>query len=149
MKVVVTGATGFIGTALVAALRGRGDAITVLSRDGERARAALGDVTAVTADLQSPGAWTAALAGQDAVVHLAGESVAARRWNARQKQVIRDSRVESTRILVEALAALADEARPRVLVSASGTDYYEFAEDGELDDEEVTESAAAGASFLG
>lgn len=148
MKVVVTGATGFIGTALVAALRSRGDAVVVLSRDAERARAVLGDVTAVTADLQVPGPWTAALAGTDAIVHLAGESVAAKRWSARQKQVIRDSRVESTRAIVEAIAALPSEARPRTLVSASGTDYYEFAPNTELDDDEVTEGAAVGDSFL-
>lgn len=149
MKVVVTGATGFIGTALVEALRARGDAIVALSRNAERARAALGEVTAVTADLQSPGPWTAALAETDAIVHLAGESVAARRWDAHQKQLIRDSRVESTRALVDAIAALPAAARPRVLVSASGADYYAFAVDGELDDDEVTERDPPSDSFLG
>jgi uncharacterized protein len=152
MKIVVTGATGFIGTALVGALRAQGDAIVVLSRDAERARAALaraGEVTAVTAELQSPGPWTAALAGADAVVHLAGESLAAARWDARQKQRIRDSRVEATRTLVEAIAALPAAARPRALISASGADYYPFAPDTEFDDDEVTEDAPPGESFLG
>jgi uncharacterized protein len=156
MKVVVTGATGFIGTALTAALRGRGDAIVALSRDAERARAMLagterspGDVTAVTADLQARGPWTAALAGTDAIVHLAGEPVAARRWDARQKQLIRDSRVESTRMLVEAIAELPAAQRPRVLVSASGIDYYPFTPELELDDDEVTERDAPSDSFLG
>ena len=60
MKVVVTGATGFVGSALVPALRERGDQVTVVSRDAERARAALGEVTAVTGDLETPGAWTEA-----------------------------------------------------------------------------------------
>ena len=106
-RIIVTGATGFIGQALVAALRDTGHALVVLSRDAERARRELGDVTAVTTDLQSPGPWTAALAGASAVVHLAGESVAARRWDARQKQRLRDSRVEATRTLVEAIVALA------------------------------------------
>jgi len=152
MKIVVTGATGFIGTALVGALRARGDAVVVLSRDAERARAALagaGEVTAVTAELQSPGPWTEALAGADAVVHLAGEALAAARWDARQKQRIRDSRVEATRTLVEALAALPAAARPRALISASGADYYPFAPDTEFDDDEVTEDAPPGESFLG
>lgn len=148
MKVVVTGATGFVGTALVAALRVRGDAITVLSRDAARARAALGEVTAVTADLQNRGAWAAALAGTDAVVHLAGESVAARRWDAQQKQRIRESRVEATRALVEAIAALPVAERPGVLVSASGTDYYPFAPDTDFDDDAVTEADPPGDSFL-
>ena len=148
MKVVITGATGFVGTALVAALHRRGDAIVVLSRDAARARAALGEVTAITADLQSRGAWADALAGADAVVHLAGEPVAARRWDARHKQRIRESRVESSRALVEAVAALPVASRPRVLVSASGTDYYPFAPDSEFDDDEVTEADPPGDSFL-
>ena len=150
-KIVVTGATGFIGTALIAALRAAGDAIVVLSRDAERARLELGDVTAVTGDLQSPGPWTAALAGAAAIVHLAGEPIAGRRWDARQKQRLRDSRVEATRTLVEAIATLEPGSRPRALVSASGADYYPFApdaKDSEFDDDEVTESATPGDSFL-
>jgi uncharacterized protein (TIGR01777 family) len=148
MKIVVTGATGFIGTAVVEALRARGDSVTVLTRAADRARAALGDVTAVTADLQSPGPWTAALAGTDAIVHLAGEPIAARRWDARQKQRLRDSRVEATRTLVEALAAVPAAVRPRALISASGADYYPFAPDTEFDDDEVTEADPPGDTFL-
>ncbi|HEX4416603.1 MAG TPA: TIGR01777 family oxidoreductase [Kofleriaceae bacterium] len=148
MKIGMTGATGFIGTALVGALQGRGDAVVVLSRDAARARAALGDVTAVAADLQSPGPWGAALAGCDAVVHLAGEPIAARRWDARQKQRLRDSRIETTRTVVEAIAALPEPQRPRILISASGADYYPFAPDTEFDDDEVTEADPAGDSFL-
>jgi uncharacterized protein (TIGR01777 family) len=147
-KIAVTGATGFIGSALVAALRAAGDAVVVLSRDADRARQQLGDVIAVTADLQRAGPWTSAIAGCAAVVHLAGEPIAGRRWDARQKQRLRDSRVEATRTLVEAIAALSAGSRPRVLISASGTDYYPFAPDTEFDDDEVTESAGPGDSFL-
>ncbi len=149
MNIVVTGATGFIGTALVAALRARGDQIIVLSRNAERAKAKLGDVTAVTADLETPGAWGEALAGTDAVVHLAGESVGAKRWNAREKQIVRDSRVEATRTLVETIGRLPPDQRPRVLVCASGGDYYPFAMDkDDFDDDEVTEADPPGDSFL-
>jgi uncharacterized protein (TIGR01777 family) len=149
MKVVVTGATGFVGSALVLALRARGDEVIVLSRDAARARAALGQVTAIDAELESPGPWTAAIAGAGAVLHLAGESVGARRWDARQKQVIRDSRVESTRTIVEAIADLPASERPRALISASGTDYYPFASDQhDFDDDEVPESDPPGDSFL-
>lgn len=149
-RIIVTGATGFIGQALVAALRDAGHALVVLSRDAERARRELGDVTAVTTDLQSPGPWTAALAGASAVVHLAGESVAARRWDARQKQRLRDSRIETTRALVEAIASVPAAERPRALISASGTDYYPFAASAtsEFDDDEVVESDPPGDSFL-
>ncbi len=150
MKVVITGATGFIGQALVPALLVRGDEVVALSRDAERARAQLGaGVTAVTADLEAPGAWTAALAGAGSVVHLAGEPVAAKRWNARQRQVIRDSRVETTRTIVEAIGALPAGERPGSLISASGTDFYPFAGDGvPLDDDEVTEADPPGDTFL-
>lgn len=149
--IVVTGATGFIGTALVPALRAAGHAITALTRDAERARRTLGDATCVTADLQSAGPWTSALAGAAALVHLAGEPLAGRRWDARTKQRLRDSRVETTRTLVEAIAAVPAESRPRALIASSGTDYYPFApdtRDTEFDDDEVTERDPPGDSFL-
>ena len=149
MRVVVTGATGLIGRALVPLLLERGDEVTVLSRDAERAKATLGDrVRAVTADLEAPGAWTEALVGAKAIVHLAGESIAGKRWDARQKQIIRDSRVESTRTLVEEIAKVPASERPTALISASGADYYPFALPGEFDDDEVTERDPAGDSFL-
>jgi hypothetical protein len=149
MKVVVTGATGYIGSRLVAALRARGDAVTVLTRDAAHARAVLGDAHAVAADLDSGrGAWTATLAGAGAVAHLAGEPLAGTRWDARQKQIIRDSRVETTRGLVEAIAALPVVERPAVLVSASGVDYYPYAHEP-MDDDEVTEADPPADSFLG
>jgi uncharacterized protein len=147
VKVIVTGATGFLGTAIVGALRARGDTVIALSRDAARARAL--DVTAVTADLQSPGPWTSSLAGTDAILHLAGEPIAGKRWDARQKQLLRDSRIETTRTLVEAVAALPPASRPRTLISASGADYYPFASDDQFDDDEVTERDPPGDSFLG
>ncbi|HVV83528.1 MAG TPA: TIGR01777 family oxidoreductase [Kofleriaceae bacterium] len=148
-RVVVTGATGLVGRPLVKALVGAGHAVTALVRDAARARTALGDgVDVVAADLENPGAWQASLAGAAAIVHLAGEPIGGRRWNARQKQLIRDSRVESTRVIVEHLARLDAGARPRALVSASGIDYYGAA-DPELDDDlPVDERAPRGDSYL-
>jgi uncharacterized protein (TIGR01777 family) len=153
MKVVVTGATGYIGKPLVEALLASGASVTALSRSAERARAALPKATVVEADLQEPGPWTATLAGADAVVHLASELIAGKRWDARQKQIIRDSRTETTAQIVDAIEALPAAERPRVLVSASGADYYGFAArdaPGSFggDDDDVVETAPPGDSFL-
>ncbi len=140
MKVVVTGATGLIGRRLVAALGRRGDAVTVLSRNPQRAHEELG----TEAVMWNPGAQPApveALAGAGAVVHLAGETVA-QRWSARARRAIRESREVGTRNLVAGLRAAGDEAPP-VLVSASAVGYY-----GPRGDERIDESAAPGSDFL-
>jgi uncharacterized protein (TIGR01777 family) len=140
----------------VAALRGRGDEVTVLSRDPERALGRLGQATqpptpadgppvalqALRWELMREPAPSAALSGRDAVVHLAGENVA-QRWSASAKRAIRESRVTGTRHLVEGLAALGLAARPRVLVSASAIGYY-----GPHKDEPIDEEAPAGRDFL-
>lgn len=149
MIVVVTGATGMIGKAVVAALRGRGDRVLALVRDEGRARAALGDgIDVVEGELENSGPWQARLEGADAILHLAGEPIAGGRWNARRKQLIRDSRVESTRVIVEGLAAMEEGRRPKVLVHASGADYYGFANRELDDDDPVDERGPAGDSFL-
>src|SRR2546430_985264 len=101
MKVGVTGGTGFIGRALVGHLRARGDDVIVWTRDPARAQPG---VTSVHADLETPGPWQDAIDGLDAIVHLAGEPIAGKRWDARQKQLLRDSRIETARHLVEAIA---------------------------------------------
>lgn len=142
MRVTVTGASGLIGTRLVAALRERGDQVTVLSRDPDRARRLLGDVEAHAWDLHREPAPAAALEGRDGVVHLAGENVG-QRWNARVKEEIESSRRDGTRHVVEGLAAVDEARRPGVLVSASGSGFY-----GPHGDEPVDETAAAGDDFL-
>jgi uncharacterized protein len=140
MNVTLTGATGLIGTAIVNALLERGDAVTVLSRDPDRARGALGAVEAhAWRPLQEP-APAAALSGRDAVIHLAGESVA-QRWTDESRDAIRGSREIGTRNLIAGIAAA--EPRPAALVSASAVGYY-----GPRGDERVTEDAAPGDDFL-
>ena len=140
MNVTLTGATGLIGAGLVRTLQARGDAVTVLSRDPDKARAALGDVDAhAWRPLEEP-APAAALSGRDAVVHLAGESVA-QRWTDASRRAIHDSRELGTRNLVAGLRSASE--RPRVLVSASGVDYY-----GPRGDERVTEDEPPGDDFL-
>ena len=148
-KIIVTGATGFVGTSLVAAARARGDTVVPLARNAAAAEALLG-IPAVAADLENPGAWQATLDGADAVIHLAGEPIADGRWDARRKQRLRDSRVESARRIVEGIAALPAARRPRVLVTASGSDFYPFAEPRlGFDDDEITEADPPGEHFLG
>jgi len=120
MRITLTGATGFVGSRLVAALKQRGDDITVLSRDAARAGERLG-VEAVAWDWTRGRAPAAALAGRDVVVHLAGEPVS-QRWNAAVKDRIRDSREHGTSRLVAGIAAA--DPRPRRLVSASACAYY-------------------------
>ena len=143
MRVTLTGATGLIGSAIVAALTDRGDEVTVLSRDPERARARLGDeVQAAHWDPQSEPAPAQALAGCDAVVNLAGEPIA-QRWSELVKRTIRDSRVTGTRNLVQGLAEVDADVRPRVMVSSSAIGYY-----GARGAEPIDEEASPGGDFL-
>jgi uncharacterized protein (TIGR01777 family) len=139
MKVTVTGATGLIGTALVAALKDRGDEVTVLSRNPEKAARELG-VEAVAWDPMAEPAPSSAISGRDGVVHLAGEPVA-QRWTESSKRSIRASRDLGTANLVAGIAA--SEPRPGVLVSSSAVGYY-----GKHGAEIIDESAPAGSDFL-
>jgi uncharacterized protein (TIGR01777 family) len=152
MRIFFTGGTGFIGGALVAALRARGDEPVIVTRDAKRAARRLGDAgEIIEADPTEAGPWQDRLAGCGAVINLAGASIAGRRWNAQVRQILVDSRVDVTRNLVAAIGRLAPAARPRVLVSASGIDLYPFAMTaGETDDDDpaVSEAAAADDSFL-
>ena len=141
MRVTVTGATGLIGSKLIAELKARGDEVTVLSRSPGRARETLGAGWDVAEwDPNAGPAPRAALDGRDGVIHLAGEPVA-QRWNAQVKQRIRASREVGTRNLV---AGIRDaDPRPRVLVSSSAVGIY-----GPHGDEELPESTAPGSDFL-
>ena len=141
MRVTITGATGLIGPRLIRVLQERGDEVTVLTRNPEKAKASLPGVEAVKwADPTSEPAPVAALAGRDAVVHLAGEPVA-QRWNDDVKRKINDSREHGTRNLVAAMRA-ADPA-PKVLVSSSAVGYY-----GPHGTEELPEETPPGDDFL-
>ena len=124
MKVAVTGATGTIGSRLVEELRARGDEVTVLSRDSDRAREAFGgDVEAVRwSDPKAEPAPAEAFSGRDGVVHLLGEPIA-QRWSDETKREIRESRTLGTANLVKGIAAA--EPRPSVLVSQSAEGIYE------------------------
>lgn len=136
MKILITGATGFLGRRVCEVLSQAGHTLIALSRDPQRAKQR---APALTEAFR----WDAlgeAIKGCDAVIHLAGETVAGR-WTDAKKKAIRDSRVVSTRNLVNALAQLS--ARPNVLISASAIGYY-----GDRGEENLTEDSSPGSDFL-
>lgn len=140
MHVLLTGSSGLIGSALAPALEADGHRVRRLRRGASVGAAADGADTASWNP--ADGAFApGALGGIDAVVHLAGESIAGGRWTAARKARIRDSRVDGTRRLCAALAAL--DTPPRVLVAASAIGYY-----GDRGDALLDESAAPGTGFL-
>jgi uncharacterized protein (TIGR01777 family) len=136
MIVAVTGSTGLVGAALIEALERRDHLVRRLVRHDVRdsEREIRWDPAAGTIDAGE-------LDGLDAVVHLAGENLAAQRWNDQVKQEIRDSRIQGTRLLSGALAKLTN--KPDVLVSASAIGFY-----GDRGDEPVDESSPPGSGFL-
>jgi uncharacterized protein len=113
MRIAMTGATGRLGTLIAQALKDRGDEVTILSRSADK-----GDVQW---DPSAGPAPAEALAGRDAIVHLAGEDIA-QRWNDETLKRIRSSREVGTRNLVAGIAAA--DPRPRALISASAVGYY-------------------------
>lgn len=146
MKFAITGATGFVGTALVQRLHDRGDEIVVLSRDGDRARrhfpaAAFPRVTPVSYTPLIAGAWQGAIAGCQGVVNLAGAAIADERWTPERKREILDSRKLGTQRIVEAIAQAAP--RPSVLINASAIGYYGTSETAQFE-----ETSAPGQDFL-
>jgi hypothetical protein len=143
MRVLITGATGTIGLAVAGALRGRGDQVVAVSRDPERGRRTVGadaEVHAWPDPMASPPPREALRV--DAIVHLIGEPID-QRWSAEAKRSIHDSRVLSTRRLVDGLAELPAGERPGVLVSQSAVGYY-----GDGGDVRLDESASAGDDWL-
>jgi uncharacterized protein (TIGR01777 family) len=141
MNILITGATGFVGRRLCEMLHQAGHTVRALSRDSVAAKQRVPHLKEVFPwnPLQELPPLQA-FEGCDAVVNLAGESIAGR-WTAPKKQLIRDSRVLGTKNLVNALAQLS--SRPKVLISASAIGYY-----GDRGEETLTEDAAPGSDFL-
>lgn len=136
MRIAITGSTGLIGSRLVERFRERGDTVHRLVR--RASDAGPGDIVWSVADGQID---AAGLEGVDAVIHLAGEPIGAKRWTHEQKQRIVNSRRDGTQLLATALAGLSSP--PSVMVSGSAVGYY-----GDRKDEVLTEFSAPGTDFL-
>jgi uncharacterized protein (TIGR01777 family) len=142
LDIVIAGGTGFIGKALCDTLRVHGHRVTMLTRRPAEVQRAFGSlVRAVEWDARTPGVWEQSLSGAQAVVNLAGASIADARWTESRKRLLTESRVDATRLLVQACDRLA--VKPRVLINASGVGFY-----GPQDDEVVDESHGPGQGFL-
>lgn len=144
MKIIVTGATGFIGRALVQALLERGDQVVALTRNAAQARQGLPSaVTVLEWHPPQPGPWMEAFSDADGVVNLAGEQVVSpfQPWTKTEKERILASRVEATRAVVEAIRQASP--RPTVLVNQSAIGYY-----GSQGDTTLTEASPNGSDFL-
>ncbi len=136
MKILIAGSSGLVGSALRASLLRDGHTVLPLVRPPIVASGGQVEWNPETGEFGAEAA-----AGADAVVNLAGASVAEGRWTERRKRLLRSSRIEATRTLVNAMAKL--EPRPRVFVCASAVGYY-----GDRGDEKLDEESAAGSGFL-
>jgi uncharacterized protein (TIGR01777 family) len=142
MRILVSGSTGFLGTALVETLEGQGHSIARLVRPGTSQKSVAGTrAESVSWDPVAGQLDAAGAEGADALIHLAGASIAGGRWNASRKELLRTSRIDATRHLIGALAKL--QRPPRVIVAASAIGYY-----GNRGDETLTEASAPGNDFL-
>jgi len=137
MRILITGASGLIGTALQKSFEEKGYEMLLASRSEPKSERDIqwnADAGFADEDLLR-------LEGLDAVIHFAGESISALRWTDEKKKAIRDSRVHGTRTMIEAFARL--EKKPKVFISASAIGFY-----GDRGDEEMTETNSVGDTFL-
>src|SRR4030095_10225616 len=133
MKVLISGASALLGSAIGARLNARGHVVTETSRSGANG--------AIIWHVQSEPAPASALMDKDVIVHLAGESIASGRWTAEKKARIRASRVIGTRNLVEGISNA--KTRPSLLICASAVGFY-----GDRGDEKLNEDSPPGKGFL-
>ena len=144
INIVMVGATGYIGPPLAKVLRDAGHAVTVITRKPAFGAKRLPQgVEVAFVDGYTDEAVTHILSGVEAVVNLAGANVGSGRWTARRKKELLDSRIHTTSSLVDAMAKLSVQERPRTFVSTSGIDYY-----GDVLDGLVSEDSPPGDSFM-
>ncbi|HMO01459.1 MAG TPA: TIGR01777 family oxidoreductase [Oligoflexia bacterium] len=134
MKILITGSSGTIGTKLIPYLRQQDHDITRLVRSDPKSNDIFWNPNKNQLNSKQ-------IEGFDGVIHLAGENIATKRWTNKQKEIIRDSRVNSTKLLCETLASL--ENPPKVLISASAIGYY-----GDRGDDQLDETSPPGDNYL-
>lgn len=140
MKAFITGGSGFVGTHLTHHLVHNGHEVTVLARSQRGAPGLPDTAKFITADATEPGPWQESVPDHDVLINLAGVSIF-NRWNDAYKKLLRDSRIKTTRNLVDAIPQ--DRAKDMTLLSTSAVGYYGF-----TGDEELTEADAGGDDFL-
>lgn len=141
MRILMTGGTGFVGTILTGAFCREGHRVTVLTRRIPSDRALPAGASYMEADPVRPGKWQEAVPEHDVIVNLAGSSIF-RRWTDKAKKSMKDSRLFTTRNLVQALAG--PGGKNKVLLSTSAVGYY-----GSRGDKELDEDSGPDAGFLG
>jgi len=141
MRVFVTGATGFVGRALIPRLQRDGHAVVAWVRSPARARGLLGAEVELLHVDTAPDGLVAAIERSDAVVNLAGEPLMGGRWTGARRAVLEESRVAVTERLVRAMAE--GKSRPRVFISGSAVGYY-----GDRADEPLAEASGSADDFL-
>lgn len=140
MKILMTGGTGFVGSFLTARLFRDGHEVTILTRSDSEEKAGPRNALFLRGDPTIPGPWQQAVRNYDVIINLAGASIFSK-WTPQQKKAIRESRVSTTRNIVEAMNV--SPAKTATLLSASAVGYYGF-----HGDEELTEEAPPGDDFL-
>lgn len=141
MKILITGATGLVGQALIRNLLAEGHEVRALARSPQKVQILPSSQVFKWSDDQQPSQES--LKDIEAIIHLAGESVADKSWSAERKARLRDSRIRGTHNLIEALKKMPAGKRPQTFISASAIGFY-----GDTGENAVNESSSAGKGFL-
>ncbi len=140
MKIFIAGGTGFIGSHLIRKLLAEGHEVTALARGSQNAGRLPQEVNIITGSPVTQGDWQQRVPGHQVVINLAGQNIFTR-WTESNKKLIRDSRIHSTRNIVQALPR--EPGQAVTLINASAAGYFGFG-----GDEKITENARAGSDFL-